>query len=97
MRSYAPGRAAKAYAGSISLVPGEYFGIRMLTSVSREGRSTVTVEFDLHVDLERVANDVRDRVSRAVGLFPPDADRVEFDASLSTPNRGSCSPTDRTM
>lgn len=31
-------------------------GIRTLTSVSREGRSTVTVEFDLGSDLETAAN-----------------------------------------
>jgi len=49
-------------------------GIRSITSTSREGRSTISVEFDLSVDLERAANDVRDRVSRAVGLLPPDAD-----------------------
>ena len=49
-------------------------GIRTLTSVSREGRSTVTVEFDLDVDLERAANDVRDRVSRTLGQLPPDID-----------------------
>tara|TARA_R110002126_G_scaffold385_1_gene2562 strand:+ start:3089 stop:6196 length:3108 start_codon:yes stop_codon:yes gene_type:complete len=49
-------------------------GIKNLTSVSREGRSTVTVEFDLDVDLETATNDVRSRVSRAVGNIPPDAD-----------------------
>ncbi len=49
-------------------------GIKNLTSVSREGRSTVTVEFDLDVDLETAANDVRSRVSRAVGNLPPDAE-----------------------
>lgn len=49
-------------------------GIKNLTSVSREGRSTVTVEFNLEVDLETAANDVRARVSRAVGNLPPDAD-----------------------
>ena len=49
-------------------------GIRTLTSVSREGRSTVTVEFDLDIDLEGAANDVRDRVSRAQANLPPDAD-----------------------
>lgn len=49
-------------------------GIRTLTSVSREGRSTITVEFDLEIDLETAANDVRDRVSRAQGQLPPDAD-----------------------
>ena len=41
-------------------------GITSLTSVSSDGRSTVTVEFDLDMDLEAAANDVRDRVSQAV-------------------------------
>ncbi len=49
-------------------------GIRTISSVSRDGRSTITVEFDLAVDLEQAANDVRDRVSRALGLLPPDTD-----------------------
>ncbi len=49
-------------------------GIRTLTSVSREGRSSITVEFDLGADLERAANDVRDRVSRAMGSLPQDVD-----------------------
>ncbi|MEO1074834.1 MAG: efflux RND transporter permease subunit, partial [Bacteroidota bacterium] len=49
-------------------------GIRTLTSISRDGRSTITVEFALGADLERAANDVRDRVSQAVGALPPDAD-----------------------
>ncbi|MDB5032873.1 MAG: acriflavin resistance protein [Chlorobi bacterium] len=49
-------------------------GIRTLTSVSREQRSTVTVEFTLDVDLETAANDVRDRVSRAIKNIPADAD-----------------------
>ncbi len=49
-------------------------GIRTLTSVSRDGQSTITVEFDLEIDLEAAANDVRDRVSRAQRSLPPDAD-----------------------
>ncbi|PSQ99866.1 MAG: acriflavin resistance protein [Bacteroidetes bacterium SW_7_64_58] len=49
-------------------------GIRTIESVSRQGRSTVTVEFDLGADLERAANDVRDRVSRAQRQLPPDAE-----------------------
>jgi multidrug efflux pump len=49
-------------------------GIRTLTSVSREGRSTITVEFELGSDLERAANDVRDRVSRALFNLPPDVE-----------------------
>ena len=40
-------------------------GIRSLSSVSQQGQSRITVEFELSVDLERAANDVRDKVSRA--------------------------------
>ncbi|MFB6263301.1 MAG: efflux RND transporter permease subunit [Bradymonadaceae bacterium] len=48
-------------------------GLRELESVSRQGRATVTAEFYRDVDLDRAANDVRDRVSRARGDLPPDA------------------------
>lgn len=47
-------------------------GIRTLSSVSSDGRSTITVEFELGIDLEAAANDVRDRVSRSLGRLPPD-------------------------
>lgn len=49
-------------------------GIRSLTSVSREGRSTITIEFELEVDIDNAANDVRDRVSRAMSTLPPDVE-----------------------
>lgn len=49
-------------------------GIRTITSTSREGRSTITVEFELEIDLNDAANDVQSRVSRAVRNLPPDAD-----------------------
>ncbi|HEX7356176.1 MAG TPA: efflux RND transporter permease subunit [Ignavibacteriaceae bacterium] len=49
-------------------------GIKSLTSVSRDGRSTITVEFDIDVDLEAATNDVRDRVSRSLSNLPPDID-----------------------
>ncbi len=49
-------------------------GIRTLTSVSSDGRSTITVEFELDVDLEAAANDVRDRVSRSLRNLPLDVD-----------------------
>src|SRR3989344_3535758 len=49
-------------------------GIRTISSVSSDGRSTITVEFDLSVDLDAAANDVRDKVSGAVRRLPPDAD-----------------------
>ncbi|MBK7141436.1 MAG: efflux RND transporter permease subunit [bacterium] len=61
-------------------------GIRSLTSASRDGRSSITVEFNLNADLEAAANDVRDRVSRATGQLPADADppivsKADADAS----------------
>lgn len=49
-------------------------GISSLASSSSDGRSSITVEFELGTDLEAAANDVRDRVSRAMRLLPPDAD-----------------------
>ncbi len=49
-------------------------GIRTITSTSADGVSNISVEFNLEVDLEAAANDVRDRVSRAVRLLPPDCD-----------------------
>lgn len=49
-------------------------GIKTLTSVSRDGRSTITVEFDLSSDLDNAANDVRDKVSKAIRDLPEDAE-----------------------
>ncbi|MFD2514461.1 efflux RND transporter permease subunit [Pontibacter locisalis] len=49
-------------------------GIRTLTSSSREGSSNITVEFNLGVDMEAAANDVRDRVARAQRRLPDNAD-----------------------
>ncbi|HCM76983.1 MAG TPA: acriflavin resistance protein, partial [Cytophagales bacterium] len=49
-------------------------GIRTISSSSREGRSNISIEFELGVDLEAAANDVRDKVSGAVRNLPPDVD-----------------------
>ncbi|MGD1960071.1 MAG: efflux RND transporter permease subunit [Fulvivirga sp.] len=49
-------------------------GIKSLISTSRDGRSTIRVEFNLDSDLEAAANDVRDKTSRAVRNLPPDAE-----------------------
>jgi len=73
-------------------------GIRNITSVSSDGRSSITVEFGLEVDLEAAANDVRDRVSRAQRNLPPDTDppvvsKADADATtilsltVQSPNR----------
>lgn len=62
-------------------------GIKALTSVSSEGRSSISVEFELGIDLEAAANDVRDKVSRSVRNLPPDADPpvvVKSDANAET-------------
>lgn len=52
----------------------EVQGIRTMTSVSSDGRSTITVEFELGNDMDNAANDIRDKVSAAVRNLPPDAD-----------------------
>lgn len=49
-------------------------GIRTLSSISSDGRSTITAEFDLGADLEAAANDVRDKVSQAIRSLPPDVE-----------------------
>ena len=62
-------------------------GIRTLTSTSSDGRSSISVEFDLGIDMDAAANDVRDRVSRAVRNLPADADPpivVKADANVET-------------
>lgn len=49
-------------------------GVKILRSNSTNGRSTITIEFLPNMDLNDAANDVRDKVSRAIGNLPPDAD-----------------------
>lgn len=55
---------------SINGIPG----IRSLSSVSSQGSCRITVEFELSVDMETAANDVRDKVSRAQRNLPRDCD-----------------------
>lgn len=47
-------------------------GVKNITSSSSAGRSNINVEFDLGVDLEAAANDVRDKVSQASRSLPRD-------------------------
>ncbi|MEO7315872.1 MAG: efflux RND transporter permease subunit [Ginsengibacter sp.] len=49
-------------------------GVKNITSSSNQGRSNINVEFELGVDLEAAANDVRDKVSRATRSLPQDVD-----------------------
>ena len=47
-------------------------GIKNITSSSNAGSSNINVEFDLGIDLEAAANDVRDKVSQASRSLPTD-------------------------
>jgi len=49
-------------------------GIRTITSSSALGSSSITVEFNLGVDLEAAASDVRDKVGQAQRSLPQDID-----------------------
>jgi multidrug efflux pump len=60
-------------------------GIRAISSTSRDGSSSINIEFNLEVDLETAANDVRDKVSGAMnrlpqGVDPPAVEKSDADA-----------------
>ncbi|MDY0021957.1 efflux RND transporter permease subunit [Arenimonas caeni] len=62
-------------------------GIETIESRSRNGQSSVTIEFSLSRDIEAAANDVRDAISRVGDRMPPEADppeieKVEADADV---------------
>src|SRR2546422_11302037 len=46
-------------------------GVKTMTSSSREQESSITIEFNLNRDVDKAANDVRDRVARVRGDLPP--------------------------
>ncbi|MFA4952398.1 efflux RND transporter permease subunit [Brevundimonas sp.] len=52
-------------------------GVERINSTSRDGRSSVSIEFALDRNIDDAANDVRDRVSRVVGNLPDQADPPE--------------------
>lgn len=49
-------------------------GVKNISSSSNQGSSNINVEFELNVDLETAANDVRDKVSQATRSLPQDID-----------------------
>ena len=62
-------------------------GINTIQSSSVNGRSRVSIEFNLSRDIEAAANDVRDAVSRVMDRMPEEADppeveKVEADADV---------------
>jgi len=56
---------------ALSAVPG----VEEISSVSSEGSSSVRVSFTWSTDLDAAANDIRDRIDRAMRMLPEDADR----------------------
>jgi len=62
-------------------------GITKISSTSYDERSNISLEFNADIDIDAAANDVRDRVSRVLGMLPEEADPptiAKQDASAST-------------
>ena len=53
-------------------------GIESISSVSRDGRSKVTIEFKIDKEINEAANDVRDAVARISDNLPKDAEVPEI-------------------
>ncbi len=53
-------------------------GIRTVESTSEDGRSAITVEFNLDRDIDGAANDLRDRVSTILDQLPTEAEPPEI-------------------
>lgn len=49
-------------------------GVRSISSSSATGSSTILIEFNVGADLEKAANDVRDKTAQAVRSLPQDID-----------------------
>lgn len=63
-------RITQIIEGTVSSIEG----LRTVESSSADGRSRVSLEFDISRDIDEAANDVRDRVSRVVNRLPEEAD-----------------------
>lgn len=61
-------------------------GIKNVTSSSRNGRSSITIEFNLNRDIDAASNDVRERISRALNNLPDQAFPPEVAKSNSDEN-----------
>ena len=77
-----PGAAANVIESRITQVIEDRLagveGIRFMESTSEDGRSAITIEFDVSRDLDGAANDVRDRVSTVLADLPDEADPPEI-------------------
>lgn len=82
-------------------------GLKAISSESRDGRSTISIEFNIERDVDDAANDVRDRVSTILNNLPeetdpPEISKVDADAQpimflgLSAKNKSLLELTDYT-
>lgn len=73
-----PGASAQVVENQITrIIEGQLSGIDgidTINAISRDGRSSINIEFTLDRDLEDATNDVRNAVSRARGQLPADID-----------------------
>ncbi len=53
-------------------------GVNTIESRSANGRSNISIEFNLSRDIEAAANDVRDAVSRVISRMPEEAEQPEI-------------------
>ncbi|MCA8901560.1 MAG: efflux RND transporter permease subunit, partial [Hyphomonas sp.] len=53
-------------------------GIRFIDSNSRDGRSSISIEFSVNQDIDAAANDIRDRVATVLNNLPTEADPPEI-------------------
>jgi multidrug efflux pump len=53
-------------------------GAKAITSSSRDGLSSISVEFSLDRNFDEAANDIRDRVGRVITRLPDDIDQPLF-------------------
>ncbi|KZX01831.1 multidrug transporter AcrB [Pseudoalteromonas luteoviolacea] len=61
-------------------------GIKSINSSSRNGRSNITIEFNIDRDIDAAANDVRERVSRALDRLPEQVRPPEVSKSSDDEN-----------
>ncbi|MCE8032459.1 efflux RND transporter permease subunit [Billgrantia tianxiuensis] len=83
-----PGAAASVVESRITQVLEDRIagieGIEVVTSSSEDGRSRIDIEFNLAMDIDAAANDVRDRISGAQRNLPDDADPPEVQKADSS-------------
>lgn len=83
-----PGAAANVVESRITQVLEDRIagieGIEVVTSSSEDGRSRINIEFNLGMDIDAAANDVRDRIAGAQRNLPDDADPPEVQKADSS-------------